>query len=138
MSEYSFIKWSEQTQEKNKELIMLQVRDALKTFLTPEYLANSIRMYEEKAGMKLEHPIDAVKNVSREFRFSQEKEQAILNYFFESGDNTRFGLVQAVTLYAHKNADADDQFDMESMVPVLVETMPKYDTPFIDNLRGKK
>jgi hypothetical protein len=135
LSEYSFIKWSEGTQQKNIDLVISQVRDALKTFLTPEYIGGKIRELSIKAGLKLEHPIDAVKNVSREYKFSQEKEKAILDYFFQSSDNSRFGLVQAVTFYAHKNADADDQYEMESLVPVLIENMDKHDRPFVENNR---
>ena len=135
MNEYSFVQWSELTQQKSKELIMSQTRDAIKTFLSTDYVSGAIKVYEEKCGLKLEHPIDAIKNVSKEFKFGQEKEAAILDYFFQSGDNSGFGLVQAVTLYAHKNADADDQFEMESLVPVLVDNMKRYDKKFVE---GKK
>lgn len=138
MEEYSEINWSEETAQKNMELIVSQTKDAVKTFMSEDYLGKIIARIEEKGAKQLEHPTDALKNVAREFSMSAEKEKSILDFFVKGADTTPFGITQAMTYYAHKVAGADEQFEMERVALAVVENAEKYDKPFTERKRGQK
>jgi hypothetical protein len=130
MDEFSEIVWSEETKHKNYELIIAQVKDAIKTFVSPEYVGKKIKAIEEKiVGAKLQHPIDAVKNVCTSLKFSDKKEADILNYFIQGGDLSLFGVSQAMTYYAHKDADADEQYELETVAVKILDKVDEFDKP---------
>lgn len=130
MEEGAFV-WSEETKQKNIELIIAQVKDAVARYTSNDYLGEAIGKLEENGSRKLEHPIDAIANVSKDLAFSEQKQKDILSFFMESADNTAFGLAQAVTFYAHDKADADDQFEMESVAVDIVSNIERYDRPVV-------
>jgi hypothetical protein len=80
--------------------------------------------------------MDAIKNVSREFAFSEEKEKRILDYFISGADSTPFGIAQAVTFYAHKDANADEQYELEKVSVAIIENAKTFDKPMVE--RRKK
>ena len=129
MDSLSKIEWSEQTKEKNKELIICQVQDAIKTFCSEEYIGTKIAQLQEKGAGKLVNPIDAVKNVSRHLSISEEKERDIMNYFLHSQDFSGFGITQALTYYAHNDANADEQADLEMQSVEILENINEFDVP---------
>ena len=65
--------------------------------------------------------------MSKYYGLSDEKTQNILDYFIKSADTSRFGAVQALTYYAHKNADADSQYELECASVDALDNMPKFD-----------
>lgn len=132
--EESEIKWNEDTEAKKGELIQLQIRDAVQTFVTAEYVGKAAD-YLLSQNKALDNPIDAVKNVTKVLQYDEQKSADILNYFVKSGDMTSFGVSQAVTFYAHQNADADDRFDMEGQAFEVVELANNNDKPFVDTKR---
>jgi hypothetical protein len=92
------IEWSEDTKHKNVELIIAQVKDAVKVYTSQEYLGQSIPKLEDGGAERLNHPVDAITNISHELNFSDEKQKDLLAFFMESGDITAFGAAQAVNL----------------------------------------
>jgi len=134
MQEYTQIKWSEMTKQKNYELIMSQVKDAIKTFISEEYIGNRIAKFEEVGNWELKNPADTIKNITAELSLSAEKENDILNYFVAGGLSTGFGVAQALTFYAHETDDADLQYELESVAVDVMSNIEKFDTPFV----GKK
>lgn len=122
MENYSQINWSEDTKRKNYELIMSQVKDAVKQFTSEEYLAKKISELDEYATVELKHPMDTVKNVTKHLNVSEEKERSILDFFMRGGDFTAMGVSQALTFYAHETKDADEAHDMEV---VAIDILPK-------------
>ncbi len=138
MEEYSEINWSEETTQKNMDLIVSQTKDAVRTFISEEYLGKAIQRIEEKGAQPLAHPVDAVKNVAKDFSMSEEKEKAILDYFVRGADSTPFGITQAITYYAHKDAGADEQYELERTALAVVDNSDKYDRPFVERKRGQK
>lgn len=100
MEEYSTIDWSEETRQKNYDLVISQVKDAIKHFASQEYLGAKIHELLEKGNKELSFPIEAMKNVTKSLSISDEKESSILNYFVKSGDTNAFGLTQALTYFA--------------------------------------
>ena len=129
MEENSSIQWSERTKEVNYELIMSQVKDAINTYASEDYIGGKMDEIARKAGVELEYPLDAVKNVCSNINLSQEKEADILNYFVKSGDTTGFGITQAITFCAQKCESADEQFDLEVAGMNLIDNLAEYDKP---------
>lgn len=140
MEEYSTIEWSEETKQKNLELIMAQTKDAVTTFLSEKYLGKTVSRLEEVAGKKLEHPMDSIRNVSRQLSFTDEKEKQLLDYFMQGATQTPFGVSQALTFYAHRDADADERYELEKVgAEVLTaNSITSYDKPYQETRKRKQ
>lgn len=129
LEENQIIKFSEQTKNKNIELVISQIQDAVRTFCSPDYLNQVVKEYEEKGSKQLQHPAAAVENMSKHYGLTDEKTSSVLDYFIKSGDSSRFGAVQALTFYAHKDSDADSQYDLECVSVEALDRMPTFDKP---------
>ncbi len=127
LEENQVIKFSEETKNKNIELVISQIKDAIKTFCSQDYLNKVVAEYEEKGSQPLAHPIQAVENMSKFYGMTETRTQSILDYFIKSGDSSRFGAVQAMTFYAHKDADADGQYELECASTEALDKMPTFD-----------
>jgi hypothetical protein len=75
MEEYTTIDWSEETRQKNYQLVISQVKDAIKFYASQEFLGAKIHELLEKGNKELSHPIEAVKNVTKALSISDEKKQ---------------------------------------------------------------
>lgn len=126
------IVWSENTKQANYKLIMSQTKDAVKTYLSAEYLGKMVAKIAEANKIKLEFPYDTVQNVCKELSISDAHRKSILNYFMEDGDLKASGVFQAITREA-QNMDADTQFEIESEVFMLLPKIGKFDKPFTKN-----
>ncbi len=131
MDENSKINWSEETRHKNYQLVISQVKDAIKVFCSEEYLRGKIQKLTQLGAEKLEHPTDTIKNVSKHLSVTEEKEKSILDYFINGGDFTVMGVTQALTFHAHETQDADEQFEMESVAVELMPKMKTFDKPAV-------
>lgn len=121
------IRWSENTERQNLLLIQSQTRDAIRTFLSPEYWNKVISDITEKAVIKLEHPIECTKNVCKSLALTEQQTENVLNYFMDGGQRTRFGVSQALTYLAHETPDSDLQYDLEDKAMELIPVMGQYD-----------
>lgn len=128
MEELSTITWSHDTKHKNMELIIAQIRDAIKIFTSEEYLGKLISKMEAN-GEDLKHPVDAVKNVCTSFDFGKEREDEILNAFMKGGDTSLFGISQALTFQAQKVTSGDDQHEMELAATKILGRVEEFDRP---------
>lgn len=129
MDEYSTIDWSENTRQKNYELVISQVKDAINTFASKDYLGSKIHELVEMGNKELEHPMETVKNVSKHLSVSEEKEKSILNYFVKGGDTTAFGVTQALTYFAHQDASPEERFEIESNAVEVLTGIEQFDKP---------
>ena len=137
MEQFTTVKWSEDTRQKNYELILSQVKDAVKTFCSPEYLGGWISDIIAKGNEELKHPTDAVKNACRFLYLPEEREADILNYFIKGADTTGFGITQALTYYAGQDATADERFELESGAVAVLDNLKTIDRPAVQQ-RAKK
>lgn len=106
------IEWTDETRRKNTALIIAQVRDAVRTFLSPRYLGKMVATLEQAKATRIDHAQYAVKNAGLWLGATEEKKAEILDFFIRGGDTTAFGLMQAVT-YASHNADPETRWDFE-------------------------
>jgi hypothetical protein len=134
--EEGVIEWSETTKRKAMELVCSQVEDAVKMYLSKEYLNGVVEKVKEKGLEEVKFPSDAIKNVGSYLQLTEDQTTAILNHFIDGGDRTAFGVAQAVTYYAHEVEDADLEFQLEASGLELVEKMSEFDKPFVK--KGKK
>lgn len=107
------INWTEETKAKSLELVKLQTRDAVSTFLDVEYVEKAIAKIEEKAGIPVSKPAEAVKVIGQQLRFSQSTIDGILDHFLLGGQPTAGGVLNAVTSYAQTVADPDEADEIE-------------------------
>ena len=127
------IVWSDATRKKNKDLIISQVSDAVKTYLSPQYLGTMIEKIAQLNDIKLQHPIDAVQNVCKHLSIDEKHKNEILQYFLkDQQENTAGSLLNAVTREA-QNMDLDSQYEIESNVVELMFKHKSYDKPFSKN-----
>jgi hypothetical protein len=113
MDEYSSIDWSQETRQKNYELVISQVKDAITTFASKEYLGAKISEIQEKGNKELNHPLETMKNVTKHLSISDDKEKSILNYFIQGGTTNAFGVTQALTYFAQHDASPEERYDLE-------------------------
>lgn len=131
LEENTIIRWSQTTQRKNMELVMSQVKDAVKTFLSDDYLVGTIDKLQTAGTEELKQPIEAVNAACSLYKLSDDATRSILDYFVRGGETTVFGLSQAVTYYAQHDADADDRFELEAIGGDVIFNADKYNLDFV-------
>jgi hypothetical protein len=108
------IRWSDSTQQRNLDLVRSQTVDAVRTFLSPEYLTETVTRLERKAGEEVES-IDAVRDITKKAGFSKTQTDSILSHFVAGGQLSRAGVFNAATSAAQTVADADEATEMETL-----------------------
>jgi hypothetical protein len=108
------VQWSDDTQEKNLQLVSAQARDAVQQFLTTEYVEAKVEQLEKLSGTRLSKPADDVKAVAKKLTFSETDTAGILEHFMLGGQITAGGLMQAITSYSQTVTDADAAYEMEA------------------------
>lgn len=108
------IRWSDETQQRNLELVASQTRDAVATFLDTAYVRAKLDEMREHAGKPVDRPADVVTQVAKSLRFDQATADGILDHFIRGGQTTAGGVAQAVTSYAQTLDDADTAADVEA------------------------
>jgi len=122
------VQWQKDTVEAAANLLDNQVRDAVSTFLTPDYLDEvKRRMLGEGMEERLQHPQHAIQNASDFLGLTEEQEDEVFNHFLEGGQSTKAGVVNAVTFSAQKFDDPDAQFEVEAKISDLVTNMDRLD-----------
>ena len=111
--EAGVIKWSEETEQANLQLIRKMTVDAVRRFLSPEYAQSFVDDLTRDAGIPVTKPADTIKSVSAALRFSEGQQDAILAMFIKGGDMTTGGVMHAVTAAAQAESDADLAAEME-------------------------
>jgi hypothetical protein len=112
------INWSEDTQQKNLDLIVSKTRDAVSTFLDVDYMARTIADIEGKADKEVTS--DEVKVIAKRAKYTEAQQNSILDYFIRGGQTTRGGIMQAATAASQMEKDADVAYDMESKALTLL------------------
>lgn len=115
------ISWSDDTQRAITELVGKQVRDAVTTFLTPEYIEQAIQALEAKgAGTELPEPAEVIEEVSQRQQWTQAEAAEILSCFIKGGVTTAGGVMQAMTAAAQHVPDPDRAAELEDLaVPAM-------------------
>ncbi|MFF0698614.1 DUF932 domain-containing protein [Streptomyces tendae] len=114
------ISWSGQTQRKTLELITSKTTDAVRTFLSREYVEAKVSEIEDAAGKTLDEPTKTIEHVTKSLSIGTETKDRILSHFIRGGQMTAGGVMQAVTSTAQTLTDADQAAALEALaVPAL-------------------
>lgn len=108
------IRWSDDTQQRNLDLIRAQTRDAVATFLDVDYVRAKITEMRRNANTVIDKPADAVTSVAKALKIPTEHTDAILAHFVAGAQPSAMGLVNAVTSVAQTVDNADTAADMEA------------------------
>jgi hypothetical protein len=101
------VQWTDDTQQKNLDLIAAKTADAVATFLNKDYMTKVITEIEVKAGVPVSNPVETIKVVGKKLAFTDEQQAGILDHFIKAADTTAGGVMQAVTSFAQTVADPD-------------------------------
>ncbi|MEW2425884.1 DUF932 domain-containing protein [Streptomyces nigra] len=114
------VSWSGQTQRKTLELITSKTADAVRTFLSREYVEAKVHEMEAAAGKALDEPTKTIEHVTKTLSIGNEAKDMILAHFIRGGQMTAGGVMQAVTSSAQTLTDADQAAALEALaVPAL-------------------
>lgn len=94
------IAWSADTMRKSLDLVTARARDAVKTFLSVEFVEGLLSRIEAKAGIPVDEPVETIERVGKHFGFTEVEQASILDCYIKSADTTAGGLVNAVTAAA--------------------------------------
>ena len=119
--EEGVVRWSDDTQRKNLELVTAQASDAVSTFLDPDYLETVVAGIEEQADAEVDDAPGTIERIGRSFGFSEAEQASILDAFIRSGDVSAGGVMQAVTATAQELDDPDRASDLEDMALAVLE-----------------
>jgi hypothetical protein len=108
------INWSDETREKEIDLMRAKTRDAVRTFLDVEYVTRTVARLEETAGKPITEADKVVRSVGKKLAFSEEQISGILDHFIQGGQITAGGVMQAVTSYAQTIGSADVAAEVEA------------------------
>lgn len=108
------IVWSDETQKKNLALIRSKTADAVKQFLSVEWLEKHLATMTAQAGIEVAKPADVIEHVAKQLRYTEAQQDDILAMFIKGGDITAGGVMNAVTASAQNQTDADVAADMEA------------------------
>ena len=122
------IEWSQATRQREMALIQSQIRDAVIAYAQPSFLTDILNEISEKGNKELINPSNTVTKIGYHLAFSEERRTQLFDKFIHDGDNTRFGLVQAVTAMAHDElTDPDTRFQLESASLPLLDIVTQID-----------
>lgn len=114
------VSWSGQTQIKTLELITSKTTDAVRTFLSREYIEAKVREMEAAAGTTLDEPTKTIEHVTKTLSIGTDTKARILSHFVRGGQMTAGGVMQAVTSTAQTLTDADQAAALEALaLPAL-------------------
>ncbi len=123
------VEWSKTTRNKNYELIMSQVKDSVKTYLSQDYLGQLTQKLQKAKDTPIEHGIQVVDNISDVLNITTEHRQNILKYFLrDQKDSNALGVLNAFTRETQK-MDADKQYEVESELFTMLPSIHKFDKP---------
>lgn len=114
------IRWAADTERKNLELVKAKARDAVTTFLSPEYLTAAVTRLEARAGEEVGTSEDAVRDLTKPLGYTQEQVAGIMDYYVRGGQFTRGGVVNAITAYSQTVEDGDTAHDLDARATQLL------------------
>lgn len=107
------IRWSDDTQRKQLDLITSRTKDAVNTFLDVDYVKQFISSIDEQAAVRLEKPDEKVRTVTKSLSFSDSEQEGVLSHFIQGGQPTAGGVLHAVTSFAQTIDSVDRSYQVE-------------------------
>lgn len=110
------VEWSDETLVRELAVVTSKAADAVRTFLSPDYLARQLASIEEKAARPLAvDPAKAVEVVTKRLKINERHAADVLSHFVAGGQLTCGGVMQAVSSVAQTISDADLAAEFEAL-----------------------
>jgi hypothetical protein len=87
--------------------------DAVRTFLDTGYVQRVVDEVTEQAVTPVRS--DAVQEVTKRLRFTEDEAAGVLDHFIRGGQTTAGGVMQAVTSFSQTVRDVERAYEMEAM-----------------------
>lgn len=129
------IQWSEETEQKNMALIISQVQDAVRTFLSPGFLGSMVDTLRQASEHKVEHTRKAVENVGRALALPEKRMDDLVSFFAQGGDHTALGMGQAIT-YLAQEEEPQRRYELEMAAVSVMQSAVRWDVP--EELKDKE
>lgn len=127
------INWSQNTKNKNYQLIMAQTSDAVKTYLSEDYLGKLTTKLTKAKETPIEHGIQVIEAVSNALNIEQSHRENVLRFFMrDQVEQTAFRVLNAFTRES-QTMKPDIQYEVESGVFSLLTDIHKFDKPLSKN-----
>ena len=104
---------SRDTLNKTSEALVGQVQDVVRNVLSNEVFNNVLGKLRETTETEIAKPIDAVEIIQKQFRFTEDEKDSVLNHLIKGGDTTKWGLTNAVTRASQDLEDYDRATEFE-------------------------
>lgn len=108
------VQWSHETFQNALRLIASQVEDAVRQFMSVDYLRGIAAEMLSAARVPVASPSKAVETVQQRYGFTETESRNILDCFMRGGQTTLLGVGHAVTAAAQLSDDGDRQAEMEA------------------------
>lgn len=116
------VRWSEDTQRKNLDVIVAKARDAVTTFLDVDYIRKVLDDLREQYDVPVNDAVATITRVAKKHLFTEEEQASILDCFIKGGQTTAGGVFQAVTAAAQQIADPDRAAEFEDVAVDVLAT----------------
>jgi hypothetical protein len=107
------IQWSSETLKAALAVIRSKTTDAVKTFLSSDYLESAVERISRSAGIPLAKPEEEVKALGKSMNLSTDQIDAVFAQFIKGGQLTIGGVANALTAHAQTVDSGDEQLDLE-------------------------
>ena len=104
---------SRDTLNKTSDALVGQVQDVVRNVLSNEGFNNVLGKLRETTETEIAKPIDAVEIIQKQFRFTENEKDSVLNHLIKGGDTTKWGLTNAVTRASQDLEDYDRATEFE-------------------------
>ena len=104
---------SRDTLNKTSEALVGQVQDVVRNVLSNEGFNNVLGKLRETTETEIAKPIDAVEIIQKQFKFTEDEKDSVLNHLIKGGDTTKWGLTNAVTRASQDLEDYDRATEFE-------------------------
>jgi hypothetical protein len=107
------VTWSQGTERKALELISSMTKDAVATFLDVSYVERVVAEVTEQAVVPVR--VEAVTEVTKRLKFSEEEVSGVLDHFIRGGQTTAGGVMNAVTSFSQEIRDVERAYEVEAL-----------------------
>ena len=104
---------SRDTLNKTSDALVGQVQDVVRNVLSNEGFNNVLGKLRETTETEIAKPIDAVEIIQKQFKFTDDEKDSVLNHLIKGGDTTKWGLTNAVTRTSQDLEDYDRATEFE-------------------------
>lgn len=107
--------YSDETMKQDHKAYIMKVADIVKASLRGVWLENVVADMRKARGIVVEEAVKEVKILANDNAFSQAEEDMVLNFFLQGGDNTAYGLFNAITYTSQQLEDYDRATEFEEI-----------------------